>query len=223
VLVDGLLQSRPTRLDASLLVVESGGQRGCGLCPPAGDLRASPQRLVDASDAVLVKGESPDGPWTTLARRAHRTVWPWRRGLLGLRDPGGTRRALELLTRRRVGLVTTIARPERLLSELAVRGILPEVHVRYADHDEPKIVGVGSVGRPGAVDVWLTTEKCSPKIGPLFDKRPVWTIEQRVELPDGLVEWVLEATALGADRRLRPSWARGEAPPQQCSGLREPW
>jgi tetraacyldisaccharide 4'-kinase len=53
VLVDGLLQTRPTRLALSLLCVDALAPWSGGACPPAGDLRASPKALVAAADAVI--------------------------------------------------------------------------------------------------------------------------------------------------------------------------
>lgn len=213
-LVDGLLQSRPLRLHASLLVLDGSAPWGCGCCPPAGDLRARPDQLLYESDAVLVEGDrSGSDALCWLPFEANRRRWTWRRRLSSLRDSHGDQVQLGQIARLRTGLVTTIARPERLVADLARAGIHPLVHLRFADHAVPRPRDCNVSPR---VDVWLTTEKCATKVGPAFDGVPVWTVEQTVELPNGLVEWVLGATERASSTLSRDRGPVVESRPCSC-------
>jgi tetraacyldisaccharide 4'-kinase len=57
--VDGLLQAAPRRVDLSILVLDAAAPWGSGACPPAGDLRAPRGALLGAADllaAILPEG-----------------------------------------------------------------------------------------------------------------------------------------------------------------------
>jgi tetraacyldisaccharide-1-P 4'-kinase len=59
------------------------------------------------------------------------------------------------LRARKVGLVTSLARPDRVLRFLAQRGVSPVELASRADHDSARSV------RQGRVDVWLASPKCA--------------------------------------------------------------
>ena len=113
--VDGLLQAKPQRLALSVLVVDGQAPWGAGACPPRGDLRALPERLLGAADevAALIRGE-------VKAKHAQDMDGSWHRigSTLALRRPSGQAAKLGELAGRRVGLAVAIARPQRLLEQL---------------------------------------------------------------------------------------------------------
>jgi tetraacyldisaccharide 4'-kinase len=172
VIVDSLLQTRPKRLALSLLVVDGRAPFGAGHCPPCGDMRASKAALLAACDAVV----SIDVPCVELGRPSF--VVPAR--LCGAREPDGTLRMPRELARLRLGLAVAVARPERVLTTLAEHGIVPRAVHCAPDHGVPRPPRV-------AVDAWLTTPKCATKLGQRLNGAPLWSLEQRLALPDSLV------------------------------------
>lgn len=163
VIVDGLLQARPRRIDLSILVVDGQRPWGSAACPPAGDLRAPLPVLLAASDVVLVPEHELSGALT----------------------PGGGRVGLGELARLRLGVLLAIARPERVVAGLERAGIRPVEHRLFADHGWPR-----ERRRAAAVDAWLTTAKCKTKLADRFEGAPIWVLEHRIRLPAGLVEAV---------------------------------
>jgi tetraacyldisaccharide 4'-kinase len=189
VIVDGLLQTRPERLALSVLALDAALPWGVGRCPPAGDLRAEPSVLLAACDCVLLGLDEASGP---VSERPFgtRPGMVWRRWLDRARPAWGPSVRLSELVGRRAGLLTTVARPERLLRQLVWSGISIAEHRCFADHSRPKARRRGP--RPPGLDLWLTTAKCAPKIGPLFEDVPVWVVEEQVEVPDALVRRILD-------------------------------
>jgi tetraacyldisaccharide 4'-kinase len=180
VVVDALLQARPERLALSLLAVDAARPWGAGACPPAGDLRAPRDALLGAADAVVAV--SPDEP-------THPVIpgRPWfylRTELVASAATNGEAVDLDAVKRARVGVVLSIARPDRVIRSLAARGIEPVTARLFADHSIPR--AARQRGTP-AVDVWLTTPKCATKLGEHFEGAPVVVVRQRFVLPDGLL------------------------------------
>lgn len=187
VIVDGLLQARPERVALSLLVVDARAPWGAGHCPPAGDLRADRRVLLDACDCVLVGLDESTDRLPEDAFEGRRTMI-WRRKLERVRAPDGVAVAPTALVGRRVGLLTTVARPERLLAQLGWLGIDVVEHRRFGDHAFPSR---HSPNGKIQLDLWLTTHKCVSKIGPSFEGVPVWVAQEEVAAPDALVERII--------------------------------
>jgi tetraacyldisaccharide 4'-kinase len=169
VLVDALLQARPVPLSLSILSVDEQRPWGAGRCPPAGDLRAPEAALRGAAD-VIVFAQS------TLTHA----------------DPAsGSGVALELAALRddRVGLVTAIARPDRILRSLALAGLRPAFVRRFADHGTPRPSSRSE--RRAAALLWLTTPKCATKMGDSFERAPVFVLRHTLALPDTLLDSVV--------------------------------
>ena len=181
VVVDGLLQAHPDRLALSLLAVDAAAPWGADACPPAGDLRARREALLDATDAVVaVSPEEP--PRFVIPGR------PWfavRTELVASAAMTGEEVELDAVKRIRVGVVLSIARPDRFVRSLAARGIEPSATRLFADHSVPREAHP-RCGTP-AVDVWLTTPKCATKLGEHYEGAPVVVVRQRITLPDGLL------------------------------------
>jgi tetraacyldisaccharide-1-P 4'-kinase len=78
----------------------------------------------------------------------------------------------------RLGLFTAIARPERLVAALALRGVVASVCVHAADH-----AAVADWPPPYPVDLWLTTAKCAAHLPP---GSGALVVEQRLVLPPSL-------------------------------------
>jgi hypothetical protein len=127
--VDRLLQARPRRLACSLLAHDALVERANPW--PFGDLVASFPRLARATDERVEIG-GPD------AREEVRIE--------------GT------LDAARIGLVTSLARPRRVLAALAAMGIHPRHHVERDDHAS---FSAAELRRLAAtpVDVWLLDAK----------------------------------------------------------------
>lgn len=176
IVVDALLQARPTRLARSLLVVDGHAPFGAARCPPSGDLRATRERLLDAADAVIaVCRPGVDGvPVTT-----DKPVLRAESRIAGARAADGARVGLETLRALRVGVVLALARPERVLAALADAGVHPAEVQLFGDHDRPR----RPAARGARVDVWLTTAKCATKPGWEADFSPRLVLEQRLMLP----------------------------------------
>jgi tetraacyldisaccharide 4'-kinase len=186
VIVDSLLQTAPERLALSVLVLDGKKPWGSGACPPRGDLRARRDRLLRAADVLLVEG--------SLAALSEVAVpptrWSFERRLTSIELPNGEERELSELSGKRLGLLTTLARPERVVERLAELGVEVQATLFCADHGwltERR----GRSGRHG-IEVWLTTRKCKQKLGQTFENIPVWVLNERVLLPEQLVELVLD-------------------------------
>lgn len=151
--IDGPCQTRPRRASLSLLAVDANAPWGSGSCPPAGDLRAPAPVLLAAADRVVAVGSPPfleNGPTDHAIVSSEGATLDGRS--LGWDELRG----------RRIGLVTAIARPERVVSMLEKNGVRPVVTVHGPNH---RAVGV----RPGASrapDLWLCTQKCRAHFGP---------------------------------------------------------
>ena len=180
VIVDGLLQARPRRLSLSLLALDGAAPWGATRCPPAGDLRALRSHLLSACDAVLLSTDpalaQTGGPDNALQLHG-KTVMSWSSELTGAWTPEGRFVKVAELVGLRLGLLLAVARPERIQSALAARGIRTGEVVLYGDHAAPK-------PPPGlGLDAWLTTAKCATKVRQMTAAAPVWTLEHRALLP----------------------------------------
>ncbi len=160
VVLDGVAQTAPRRASLALLALDADAPWGAGACPPAGDLRAPVASLLAACDRVVVVDDAPE-----VSGRADRSAAGARSPLrarvassgahLGTRPIGWTE-----LASLRIGVVTTLARPSRVVAFLARRGVEPAVVVDGSDH-APLPASSLRRARAARVDLWLTTAKCA--------------------------------------------------------------
>jgi tetraacyldisaccharide 4'-kinase len=176
--VDGLLQTTPQRLDAAVLVLNAAAPFGSGLCPPLGDLRAPVAALLAHTNHVIALG---DGASSELPEGAI----PITSRITGVVFADGERAPLSSLTGSRVGLLVAIARPERVLRALLVEGIAPTVVLTLADHasfDEASLRSAKGAKGAKDVDAWLTTSRCATKLPPRLFGAPVLVLEHHVDV-----------------------------------------
>jgi tetraacyldisaccharide-1-P 4'-kinase len=185
VLVDGLLQTRPTPVGSALLVLDGRAPWGAGRCPPAGDLRASTSRLLAACDAILLRDYEGDEQVADVVRHSGKPVYRWSSRITCAVDHGGRRADLEELRRLKLGVIFGLARPDRQLSDLSELGLRPaQVHL-YSDHESPSETKLGRLA--SGLDGWLTSSKCATKLRPTIGGRKVWILRQEIGLPDALM------------------------------------
>ncbi len=170
--VDRLLQARPVRLARSLLAVDALAPWGSGRLFPFGDLLHPRHELLAAADEVVEIG-GPD------ARRTFSGAsWGTRR--FSVRD----------LAALRVGLISTIARPERLTHMLAAEHIRPLLHHRGRDHapiPERRRADLREAARRLSLDLFLADEKSAVQL-PSTLAVPVATLDVRLALSPALVD-----------------------------------
>jgi tetraacyldisaccharide 4'-kinase len=131
-IVDGPLQLRPRRADVAWLAVDGARPWGTGACPPLGDLRAPVASLRELSDRIVpVSGEM----------------------VLPESDAA--------LAKKKIGLVTSLARPERITLALRRRGIHPIAFVHAPDHRSASPRVLRATARTAQLDAWIATEKCA--------------------------------------------------------------
>jgi tetraacyldisaccharide 4'-kinase len=153
IVLDGVAQTSPRRASLALLAVDADAPWGAGEPPPLGDLRAPSASLIDACDAVIAIRDplAPAGTALACARPVHvvdiESRGAWREGALV---------AWSEIARLRVGLVTSIARPSRVVAFLARRGVTPHAIAFFADHQSPRVPATGE-----EIDLWLATSKCA--------------------------------------------------------------
>jgi tetraacyldisaccharide 4'-kinase len=178
--VDGLLQAAPRRVDRAILALDGLSPWGSGACPPAGDLRAPPAALLAAADlvaALVPEGVALDPGLARLgALRVESRVDT-------AIDPSGARVPLASLTSSRVGLLVAIARPDRVARSLSAAGVVPEVTLALADHAAVAPRDLDRAARAG-VAAWLTTARCATKLPPRIGDAPVLVLEHRLALGD---------------------------------------
>jgi tetraacyldisaccharide 4'-kinase len=156
-IADGLLQSSPRRLGDGVLVLDAGAPWGSGACPPLGDLRALRAALLASADhvAVLCAAGAAVPPDLLGAVALESRID-------GALDAAGARHSLAELAGLRVGLLLTVARPERIVRALAAHGIVPVASLFLADHAVPSAADLA--GARTRLDVWLTTARCAAKL-----------------------------------------------------------
>lgn len=194
VLVDSLLQTAPERLALSVLVVDGRAPWGAGACPPVGDLRARRERLLRATDVLLAEGSL--GAFEDVAIPCQR--FAFQRQPVSVELPNGQLWPLSALADKRLGLLTTVARPERVREKLLAHGITVAEWRSGADHSPIKERQPHP--SPPPVDVWLSTRKCRERVGQVFENIPVWVLVERVDLPEQLVDLVSEKGVIPSPR-----------------------
>lgn len=188
IVVDGLLQTAPARLDDSLLVLDAEAPWGAGACPPIGDLRATPTALLAAADRVVVVRDRLTPLRASEGGALPRGAIVLPSDIAGVMDAKGRRRSLATLAGLRVGVLLAIARPERVLRALALRGIEPAVVLALADHarlDAASLDRHARAARSSSArepDVWLTTARCAVKLPALLAGREILALDHRVDV-----------------------------------------
>jgi tetraacyldisaccharide-1-P 4'-kinase len=187
VVLDGPCQTRPRRASLSLLVVDMGAPWGAGSCPPEGDLRAPKAVLLAAADRVVGIGVGSFHSSLPFDRATIASGGAWLGGrLLDWND----------LRSRRIGLLTAMARPERVEAMLESHGVRPAVAIHGADHRLSF-----SAPRSCGIELWLCTPKARTHMGsrPAYTcGAPVATLDFSLKFAGSLERALLEAAS--ADR-----------------------
>ena len=199
--LDGIAQLTPVRASLALLSVDAtdpwGGRRAL---PWGGHLRAPVSMLLGACDGVVPMGDGSSGgrafdPAGSTAGSGLE-VWPACVESKGAWVDGGGLMTWKALGSTRVGLITALARPERLLRSLARRGVFPRAVVSGRDHGPVGARARRLVARVRGVDLWLATAKCALHAARELPWIPVAVLDHSVAL-DGALR-----------NRLRGVWRR---------------
>lgn len=183
-IMDGVLQTRPRRLQRSVLVVDASHPFGAGACPPAGDLRGPVDQLARLCDEVVVvrdalspKPVAPVFGGVGLVREATVDI-TWI-------TCGKDRMSVESVAGRRVGLLTLLARPDRIGASLGLRGIKPVCAWQGGDHASPtpnEVRNVAEIARNSQLDGWVVTTKCVTHLDPRETGAPLFVLEVTTRL-----------------------------------------
>jgi tetraacyldisaccharide 4'-kinase len=167
--LDGVAQTAPSRAALALLAVDAREPWGrARATPPRGDLVAPARALVDACDAVVTVGASRDDSVPELPgpRPVWRAVATSRGAYLREENHTGSAHLLTWaeLRSRRVGFLSALGRPYRVLASLAAHGTEPVARVEAADHGPLgswAAQACRAAARRQGVELWLTTPKCA--------------------------------------------------------------
>ena len=159
IVLDGVAQTSPRRVDLAFLALQIPQPWGAGACPPRGDLRAPRSALLAACDRSVRIGEEPDCDVFMKSRGA----WD------------GTRYVdYDELSALHLGLVTSLARPGRVSAWLGRRGVVPKVVLSGGDHRAVSARAMRAAGK--GLDAWVATEKCATHL-PRSLGPPVFSLE----------------------------------------------
>jgi tetraacyldisaccharide 4'-kinase len=198
-LLDDGFQHHRLHRDLDLVCVDAALGLGNGHVLPRGPLREPPRALAKA-DAVLwtraPRGFAPERGDARVTSRLRTgvpqfsiAVEPARVRALGSAEP----EALDTLRGLEIGVLSAIARPDRLAETLRALGARVSAERRFADHhlyrrrDLEKL----AAGRP-----WVTTAKDAVKIPPSWvEHTRVLVLEEEVRVaePARLVSWLVES------------------------------
>jgi tetraacyldisaccharide 4'-kinase len=178
--IDGLLQTAPEPLARSVLVLDEMQPWGSGACPPAGDLRAPAHWLWRVCDEVVWVRDplraAPSKRCGPGLRRPHRQALVQ---IDGVRTDEGICIQTAEVRGLRVGLLLTVARPNRVLASLQVRGLNPLCCWFGTDHRGLSWLEgreVRDLARRHNLDLWLVTSKCRPHLSPRQCGAPLATV-----------------------------------------------
>lgn len=196
---DGILQAAPTRFTHALLAADALEPFGNGRHPPAGTLRAPIATLLHHADARVAIGEteSPLMPHERGFTAQPRSRGIWLRGEL---------HPFSEFHNRRIGLLTSIARPARVRSFLDAHGIQPHAHRHVGDHGRFDREALIELGRNEQIDLWLATSKCVTKLPKRLESAEVAEIDFSVDCSEGLARYLTSSftTFRGVARQSAP-------------------
>lgn len=162
--VDGVLQTKPRRLHRSVLVVDALAPWAAGACPPAGDLRLPARAAVAACDEIVVVQDALQKiPFSQVIARVFKPLSThelshlvkvrcamfdicvrvhdgWDRGSRERLRQSAASTDLDLFLRQAhvagscFGLLSLMARPDRVAASLRARGIRIAHHWQGPDH-----------------------------------------------------------------------------------------
>ena len=218
--LDGVAQTSPVRATRALLALDAHAPWGSDALPPLGDLRAPHAALFDACDEIFLLRDVLDPSPSARLRARIRSLTPKPIHVVPVFSRGALLRG-ELVSWRelsgaRIGLVTALARPARVIAWLARRGITPRIVQSGCDHRAPQ--SAAEAPHAPEVDLWLTTSKCATH---LTDERqmragaPVAVIEHEVGLTGQARGNTLEKPG---PRRTRPSSLAPDRPTIRTAG-----
>lgn len=101
----------------------------------------------------------------------------------GQRSPS----AVEDLRGMRLGLLLGLARPDRILRALRLRGVDPDVRLLFADHAIPSASFMQKAARAAEsfrLEAWLATSKCKTRLPPRVGRAPVLELRQELALSE---------------------------------------
>jgi tetraacyldisaccharide 4'-kinase len=159
--VDHLHQTRPRPLDRAVLAIDRHRPWGSGRTFPFGDLVATPDTLASIADVVVRIGGD---------EAMH---------VLRIPPLGG-----------RIGLVTSVARPDRIVRSLEDLGASPVIHVERADHaagtrrDHARLT---DLARRHRLEAWRADDKSAVLLGPHAGV-PIVALEHRLALDSSVVD-----------------------------------
>jgi len=186
IVVDGLTRSSPNPGWHATLVVDAACPLGSGLPVPTGDLRLPPELAIPACDEVVILQDCLDvSPvWSPRCFQFTpvRHAWVDIAGAVsGDMDP----LSIDRLRSARIGLMTFLARPSRVLASLYRRGIRPACHWVGRDHGTPRLwdaISIRALARSFHLDGWIATPKCAAHLRAARFGAPVWTLDVRTRL-----------------------------------------
>jgi tetraacyldisaccharide 4'-kinase len=186
IVVDGLTRSSPNPGWHATLVVDSACPLGSGWPVPAGDLRLPPEVAGPACDEVVIVQDCLDVTPVRALRGFEST--PVRHAWIDI--AGAVSREMHVLSIdrlrcARIGLMTFLARPSRVLASLHRRGIHPVCHWVGRDHGTPRpwdAVSIRALARRFRLDGWIATPKCAAHLRSARIGAPVWTLDVRTRL-----------------------------------------
>jgi hypothetical protein len=189
--LDGIAQLTPARASLALLAVDPSHPWGRH---PTSPPRAPVRMLAAACDGVVSLGEGkPAAGLFELGR----PLWPaevasrgvWMPPSSGLWGTEGTLTPWSAVCVLRVGLLTALARPDRILASLARRGVVPAAIVSGPDHGplgpNQALDVERAEGRLG-IDLWLATAKCALHAARSMPWLRVAVLDHRVVLHEDL-------------------------------------
>ncbi len=191
---DGFHHHRLER-DVDLVCLDARLGLGNGHVLPRGPLRESGRALRRADAIVLTRVPGPAEDPPGLPAQVPVGLPSFRLGIdpVGLRVPGTPGlRPLEALQGTEVGLLTAIARPDRMLQDLERLGARVVKRRCFRDHHRYRPRELRSLDRALP---WVTTAKDAVKIPDAWlDDLRLWVLEEelRADSGDELVDWLLE-------------------------------
>jgi hypothetical protein len=189
--LDGIAQLAPVRASLALLAVDADDPWGRGRSRVSWTLlRAPVGTLLGACDALVPMQEGApvdtSGVGHGVGSLPVHAVWPARVESRGAWVDGGTLLTWRVLGAVRVGVVSALARPDRLLRSLARRGVVPRAVVCGRDHGPLGARARRLLSRAKGVDLWLATPKCALHAARSSPELPLAVLDYEVALHPAL-------------------------------------